>query len=146
MNNSKAEKAVRIRGLTKRFGLTEAIDSLDLTLAQGEFLAVFGPNGAGKTTFIRILSTLMKPTSGKVIINGHELDKEPVAAKGVVGFIPDRPYLYEKLTGEEFLRFMAGLYGVDGEVVEARITELLRFFDDIKPGMLVSKALRLRRA
>jgi len=115
--------------LTKDYGKFRAVDRVNLEVKAGEIFGFLGPNGAGKTTTIRMLIGLLRPTSGKVIIAGHELDKEPVAAKSVVGFIPDRPYLYEKLTGDEFLRFMAGLYGVDGEEVSGRILELLRFFD-----------------
>jgi ABC-2 type transport system ATP-binding protein len=115
--------------LTKAYGKFRAVDKVNLHVRPGEIYGFLGPNGAGKTTTIKMLIGLLKPTSGRVVIDGHDLAKEPVAAKSVVGFIPDRPYLYEKLTGEEFLRFMAGLYGVDGDQVEGRITELLRFFD-----------------
>ena len=112
MNNSKAEKAVRIRGLTKRFGLTEAIDSLDLTLDQGELLAVFGPNGAGKTTFIRILSTLMKPTSGKVTVLGYDLEEEGEILRGAIGVLTHQPLLFDNLTAQENLKFYGQMFGV----------------------------------
>ena len=115
--------------LTKEYGKFRAVDKVSLPVRPGEIYGFLGPNGAGKTTTIRMLIGLLRPTSGRVIIDGHDLEAEPVAAKSVVGFIPDRPYLYEKLTGEEFLRFMAGLYGVDGERIGERITELLGFFD-----------------
>ncbi|HUT55532.1 MAG TPA: ABC transporter ATP-binding protein [bacterium] len=115
--------------LCKDYGKFRAVDRVNLLVRPGEIFGFLGPNGAGKTTTIRMLIGLLRPTSGRVIIDGHDLDKEPVAAKSVVGFIPDRPYLYEKLTGEEFLKFMAGLYGVDGNGVASRITDLLRFFD-----------------
>ncbi len=115
--------------LCKNYSDFRAVDNVNLKINPGEIFGFLGPNGAGKTTTIRMLIGLLKPTNGTVIIDGHDLSKEPVAAKSVVGFIPDRPYLYEKLTGEEFLRFMAGLYGVNGKVVEERIDDLLRFFD-----------------
>ena len=115
--------------LCKDYSDFRAVDNVNLKVTPGEIFGFLGPNGAGKTTTIRMLIGLLKPTSGSVIIDGHNLSKEPVAAKSVVGFIPDRPYLYEKLTGEEFLRFMAGLYGVNGNKVEERIDDLLRFFD-----------------
>ena len=114
--------------LCKDYSGFKAVDGVSLHVRPGEIYGFLGPNGAGKTTTIRMLIGLLHPTAGRVIINGHDLMKEPVAAKSVVGFIPDRPYLYEKLTGEEFLRFMGGLYGVDGDL-GGRITELLRFFD-----------------
>ena len=114
--------------LCKQYGGFKAVDNVNLHVHPGEIFGFLGPNGAGKTTTIRMLIGLLQPTSGRVIIDGHDLAREPVAAKSVVGFIPDRPYLYEKLTGEEFLRFMGGLYGLDGNL-GPRIDELLRFFD-----------------
>jgi ABC-2 type transport system ATP-binding protein len=115
--------------LCKDYGKFRAVDRVNIHVRPGEIFGFLGPNGAGKTTTIRMLIGLLRPTSGRVIIDGHDLEKEPVAAKSVVGFIPDRPYLYEKLTGEEFLKFMAGLYAVDGNGVAGRIADLLRFFD-----------------
>lgn len=120
---------IRTIDLTKDYDRFRAVDHVNLEVRRGEIYGFLGPNGAGKTTTIRMLIGLLKPTSGRVIIDGHDLEKEPVAAKSVVGFIPDRPYLYEKLTGEEFLQFMAGLYGMNSGDMETRITELLRFFD-----------------
>lgn len=114
--------------LCKQYGAFKAVDGVNLHVRPGEIFGFLGPNGAGKTTTIRMLIGLLQPTSGRVIIDGHDLAKKPVEAKSVVGFIPDRPYLYEKLTGEEFLRFMGGLYGLDGDLAP-RIDELLRFFD-----------------
>lgn len=88
-----------------------------------------GPNGAGKTTTLRIIAGIMRPTAGRIWLGGDDVVADPMAAKARLGFIPDRPFLYEKLTGAEFLRFVAGLYGQDGEVVEKRIDELLEVFE-----------------
>jgi len=115
--------------LTKDYHRFRAVDGVNLRVAAGEIYGFLGPNGAGKTTTIRMLIGLLKPTSGRITICGHDLEREPVAAKSQVGFIPDRPFLYEKLTGEEFLQFIAGLYSLDGSETEERIAELLRFFD-----------------
>jgi len=120
---------IRTVDLVKDYGKFRAVDKVNIHVRPGEIYGFLGPNGAGKTTTIRIMIGLLRPTSGRVIIDGHDLEAEPMAAKSVVGFIPDRPYLYEKLTGEEFLRFMAGLYGVDGDEIGYRINELLAFFD-----------------
>jgi ABC-2 type transport system ATP-binding protein len=120
---------IRTVNLCKDYGGFRAVDQVNLAVKAGEIFGFLGPNGAGKTTTIRMLIGLLRPTSGQVFIDDHDLSKHPVEAKSVVGFIPDRPYLYEKLTGEEFLEFMAGLYGVNGSEVGKRITELLRFFD-----------------
>ena len=88
-----------------------------------------GPNGAGKTTTLRMLAGILQPTSGSVRIGGIDLAREPMAARALLGFIPDRPFIYEKLTGAEFLRFVAGLYGQGGADVERRGRELLGLFD-----------------
>jgi ABC-2 type transport system ATP-binding protein len=120
---------IRVSELVKKYGDFLAVNGVSLDVAPGEIHGFLGPNGAGKTTTIRMIAGLLKPTAGRVEIDGHDLAKEPEAAKRALGFIPDRPYLYEKLTAAEFLRFHAGLYGEDGDAVEARALELLELFD-----------------
>jgi ABC-2 type transport system ATP-binding protein len=120
---------IQVANLVKRYGAFTAVDGVSLDVAPGEIHGFLGPNGAGKTTTIRIIGGLLKPTSGRVIIDGHDLAKEPVQAKGALGFIPDRPFLYEKLTAGEFLRFHGGLYGLEGDGVTQRIAELLDLFE-----------------
>jgi len=120
---------IRLEGLAKTFGSFKAVDGVDLDVAPGEIHGFLGPNGAGKTTTIRMIAGLLKPTAGRVTIDGHDLAREPEAAKSALGFIPDRPFLYEKLTAAEFLRFHGGLYGLEGEPVEARARELLELFE-----------------
>jgi ABC-2 type transport system ATP-binding protein len=115
--------------LTKDYGKLRAVDHVNLHVKPGEIYGFLGPNGAGKTTTIRMLIGLLLPTKGRIVLAGHDLAKEPVAAKGQVGFIPDRPFLYEKLTAEELMRFIAGLYGISPKDTEDRIPELLKFFD-----------------
>jgi ABC-2 type transport system ATP-binding protein len=104
---------IRLKDLTKRFGDFMAVDHLNLEIPKGEIFGFLGPNGAGKTTTIKMMSGILKPTSGHVSICAIPMATEPEAAKNKVGFIPDRPYLYEKLTGMEFLKFTADLYGVE---------------------------------
>jgi len=123
MNNARVEKAVRIRGLTKRFGLTEALDSIDLTLDQGELLAVFGPNGAGKSTLIRILSTLMRSTSGMATLLGYDLEEEGETLRGAIGVLTHHPLLFDNLTAQENLKFYGKMFEVRN--LKARIDELL---------------------
>ena len=101
---------IEIRNLTKRYGDFTAVDDLNLTVDRGEIFGFLGPNGAGKTTTIRILAGLSLPTSGDVRVDGIDVVAEPVRGEGDVGYIPDRPYLYEKLTGRELLQFVANLY------------------------------------
>ncbi|GAC1517485.1 MAG: ABC transporter ATP-binding protein [Gemmatimonadaceae bacterium] len=120
---------IRLSALTKRYGTFTAVDAIDLTVPPGELFGFLGPNGAGKTTTLRMIAGILRPTSGSVQIGGVDLAVDPVAAKSKLGFIPDRPFIYEKLSGAEFLRFVAGLYGQAGSHVEHRARELLALFD-----------------
>jgi ABC-2 type transport system ATP-binding protein len=120
---------IRIENLSKRFHKTQAVDYIDLHVPPGEVMGFLGPNGAGKTTTIRIMAGLMKPDTGTVILAGHDLAKEPEAAKAVTGFVPDRPYLYEKLTGWEFLEFSSGIYGVDSADLKRLGIQYLELFE-----------------
>jgi ABC-2 type transport system ATP-binding protein len=121
---------IRLINLTKTYRSFKAVDNLNLDVPAGEVFGFLGPNGAGKTTTIRMMAGVLRPTTGTVELNGFDLAVQPAEAKQVVGFIPDRPYLYEKLTGMEFLRFMAGLYRVNsGADSEKRAAALLEQFD-----------------
>lgn len=120
---------IRLKSLTKRYGNFVAVDNIDLHVSKGEIFGFLGPNGAGKTTTLRIIAGIMRPTKGSITIGGDDVVNNPMAAKRRLGFIPDRPFVYEKLTGAEFLRFVAGLYQQDGEIVERRIDELLDVFE-----------------
>ena len=120
---------IRLEGLTKTYGKFVAVDNIDLHVPRGAMFGFVGPNGAGKTTTLRIIAGIMRPTAGRIWLGGDDVVADPMAAKARLGFIPDRPFLYEKLTGAEFLRFVAGLYRQDGEVVEKRIDELLDVFE-----------------
>jgi ABC-2 type transport system ATP-binding protein len=120
---------IAIHNLIKRYGAFTAVDGISLDVAPGEIHGFLGPNGAGKTTTIRMIAGLLKPTSGRILVNGHDLGAEPEAAKASLGFIPDRPFIYEKLTAGEFLRFHAGLYGMDEGSIAGRVTEMLELFE-----------------
>jgi ABC-2 type transport system ATP-binding protein len=120
---------IQLDGLAKRYGGFTAVHPLDLEVPEGELFGFLGPNGAGKTTTIRMLTGVLRPSEGRVLIGGHDLAREPERAKQLLGYIPDRPFLYEKLTGAEFLRFVAGLWGQDGAATEARAEELLSLFE-----------------
>ena len=100
---------IAVANLVKRFGALAAVDDVSLRVEPGEIHGFLGPNGAGKTTTIKMIAGLLQPTAGRVVVNGHNMAEEPEAAKSSLGFIPDRPYLYEKLTAAEFLRFHGGL-------------------------------------
>ena len=120
---------IELRSLTKRYGSFTAVNAVDLDVPRGELFGFLGPNGAGKTTTLRMIAGILRPSSGSVRIANIDLAADPVAAKQKLGFIPDRPFIYEKLTGVEFLRFVAGLYGQAGAEVERRGRELLALFD-----------------
>jgi ABC-2 type transport system ATP-binding protein len=120
---------IRLNQLTKRYGRFTAVDRIDLDVPSGELFGFLGPNGAGKTTTFRMIAGILRPTSGTVEIGGIDINRRPLEAKARLGFIPDRPFVYDKLTGAEFLRFAAALYGQQGAVVERRIDELLELFE-----------------
>jgi ABC-2 type transport system ATP-binding protein len=119
---------IEIEELTKKYGEFTAVDRLSLTARAGEIFGFLGPNGAGKTTTIRIVAGLSLPTSGTVRVNGTDVMQDAVTAKAVMGYVPDRPYLYEKLTGRELLHFVADLYRKEWRDCEPRAVELLRYF------------------
>jgi ABC-2 type transport system ATP-binding protein len=120
---------IELKTLTKRYGSFTAVDAIDLQVPKGELFGFLGPNGAGKTTTLRMIAGILRPSSGTVRIGDIDVTADPMAAKAKLGYIPDRPYIYEKLTGSEFLRFVAGLYSQNGKVIEHRGRELLALFD-----------------
>jgi ABC-2 type transport system ATP-binding protein len=120
---------IRLEGVSKRYGRFTAVQPLDLHVKRGELFGFLGPNGAGKTTTIRIVAGVLRPTAGRVLIAGHDIAAEPILAKQHMGYIPDRPAIYEKLTGAEFLRFVSGLWGRDGADAQKRADELLELFE-----------------
>ena len=119
---------INIINLTKDYGTTLAVNNLSLNVSPGEIYGFIGPNGAGKTTTIRMMGGIIAPTSGNVVIGGFDLSKNPVEAKKIIGFVPDRPFLYEKLTGFEFLKFSSDLYGVDSSTFQQKSEALLKQF------------------
>jgi len=121
---------IQLIDLTKIYRGLKAVDRVNLDIEKGLCFGFLGPNGAGKTTTIRMMAGVLKPTGGRIILNGHDLAKVPSEAKQCVGFIPDRPFLYEKLTGLEFLQFVAVLYGLGpSPSLEGEIRELLELFE-----------------
>jgi ABC-2 type transport system ATP-binding protein len=123
------EEMIRLESVTKRYGAFTAVDGVDLVVPRGKIFGFLGPNGAGKTTTIRMITGVLLPTSGRILIGGDDLASEPENAKRRMGYIPDRPYLYEKLSGGEFLRFVAGLWGTDGQTTDERAQRLLALFN-----------------
>jgi ABC-2 type transport system ATP-binding protein len=122
---------IQIDQLTKKFGSLRAVDHLSLTIPSGEFFAFLGPNGAGKTTTIKMLAGLLKPTSGRAILNGHDIQISPIAAKKDLAYIPDFPFLYDKLSPQEVLIMVGELFGMDRKDAER---ERDRWFDYLHLG------------
>ena len=120
---------IEVRGLVKRYGAQRAVDGVDLDVRAGEVLALLGPNGAGKSTTIKAIVGLLRPTAGSVIVGGHDVQRSAVAAKSAIGYVPDRPYLYPKLTARELLRFVGRLRRLDETDVERRADAWLERFD-----------------
>jgi ABC-2 type transport system ATP-binding protein len=120
---------IRLTNLSKRYGTFTAVDGINLHVPRGELFGFLGPNGAGKTTTLRMIAGILQPSAGSITIAGDDVSLAPMQAKARLGFIPDRPYVYDKLTGAEFLRFVAALYGQEGERIERRMDELLALFE-----------------
>jgi ABC-2 type transport system ATP-binding protein len=116
---------IEIEHVTKRYGDFCAVDDLSLTVQPGEVFGFLGVNGAGKTTTLRMLAGILKPSHGVLRIGGFDIERQPREAKSITGFIPDRPYMYAKLTGREFLYFVSDLYSVPQEQAEQRVYSLL---------------------
>jgi len=120
---------IRFENLTKIYSGIMAVDNLNLQIPQGTIFGFIGPNGAGKTTTIKMMTGVLRPTKGRIYINGLDIAKEPSKVKKIIGFIPDRPFVYEKLSGVEFLRFKAGIYGMTGNRLDEKIVDLLDLFE-----------------
>jgi len=123
-----ATEMLQLKGVVKRYGKFTAVAGVTLDVHRGEIFGFLGPNGAGKTTTIRMAAGVLRPSEGSIVIAGEDLRANPERAKSRVGYVPDRPFLYEKLSGGEFLRFVAGLWGKDGAEAEARADRLLELF------------------
>ena len=115
---------IRTENLTKHFGDLAAVEELDLDIEQGEFFAFLGPNAAGKTTTIKMLTGLLRPTRGRAVVAGHDIQTAPELAKKEVSYVPDFPFLYDKLTPAEFMRFVGEVYRMDPERIPPRISAL----------------------
>jgi ABC-2 type transport system ATP-binding protein len=120
---------IELHNVSKNFGSFTAVDDITLTVRGGEFYGFLGPNGAGKTTTIKMIAGLFTPTRGEIIVNGFNIARQPMEAKQTIAYVPDQPFLYDKLTGREFLYFVGGLYRLDKQFLHRRIAELLEHFE-----------------
>ena len=128
---------IRFEHVTRSYGSRVAVDQLDLSVAKGELLALLGHNGAGKTTSLKMIVGLLRPSSGRVSVNGYLVTDHPRETSKLIGYVPDQPYLYEKLSGREFLEFVGEMYGLTSAEVregvgrEAERFQLVEFLDQL---------------
>lgn len=132
---------IRLENLTKRYGTLTAVDQLSLVVPAGELFCFLGPNGAGKTTTIKMLTGLVRPTAGRAWIDGVDVLGDPLAAKRRIGYIPDMPFLYDRLTVAEFLEFAGELHDVPAATLRTRGAELFETFDLAESRAILVKDL-----
>jgi len=118
-----------LNNVTKKFGSTSAVSNISLFVKKGEFFGFLGPNGAGKTTTIKMMTGMFTPTSGTIEIGGYNILKKPLRAKSIIGYVPDHPFLYDKLTGREFIAFVGGLYNIPGKTIKERTGQIIESFE-----------------
>jgi len=129
MDQVMGDTLIKTTSLVKRFGDKLAVNSVNLDVRGGEIFGFLGPNGAGKTTTIKMICGLLRPTAGSASVGGFDIQQQPIAAKSILGYVPDEPMLYEKLSAREFLGFVADLYNVPLQQAEHRAEELLKLLD-----------------
>ena len=120
---------IQIQNVSKKFGDFTAVDNISLTVPAGEFFGFLGPNGAGKTTTIKMITGLFAPSNGALFVDGFNIVTQPMEAKASLAYVPDQPFLYDKLTGREFLYFVGGLYRIQKEILHERVRELIEHFE-----------------
>ena len=119
---------LEIKNVTRRFADFVAVDDLTLSVPAGSIFGFLGPNGAGKTTTMKMVCGLLRPSSGVIRVGGKNVSDEPLAVKAQIGYVPDRPHLYERLTAVEYMYFIAGLYSIEQDEGRRRTLELLDLF------------------
>ena len=120
---------IRLDKLAKSYGNQQAVKGIDLEIPTGQLVGLLGPNGAGKSTTIKMLTGMLAPTSGSATVEGHDIDREPLEVKRIVGYVPESGALFEALTAQEYLRFVASLYHIPDDEAALRVARFARFFD-----------------
>src|SRR5208282_461864 len=138
---------IRTEHLAKRYGGLVAVNDLNLDIPQGQFFAFLGPNGAGKTTTIKLLAGLLKPTSGRAFIGGYDIQSDPVEARKIISYVPDMPFLYDKLEPMEFMLFVGQLYGMERPELVRASDELFDVFglDEVRTQPIEELSLGTRQ-
>ncbi len=124
-----ATKRLALKNLGKRFDDQWAVKDLNLEVEPGEIYVLLGPNGAGKTTTLKLIAGLLHPTCGEIFIEGIDVHADPLSAKKCIGYIPDEPFIYRKLTGREFINFIAGIYRIPNDIYRSRLEALRDRFE-----------------
>ncbi len=139
--------AIALRGVSKSYGDAQALDQLTLSVQKGEIYGLIGPNGAGKTTTIKLMVGLLRPTKGQIIINGFDVQQQALAAKKELGYIPDEPFLYGRLTPFELMDFKGSLHSMQQEALQRRKEELLELVGliDYRHELIESFSLGMRQ-
>ena len=119
---------IELSKLTKKFEGKTAVENLSIKIGPGEIYGVIGPNGSGKTTTIKMMTGIISPTDGTIKIDGVEIQEEPVEVKAKIGYIPDDPFVWEKLTGREFIHFVSSMYGLHHKTIESELLKYLKLF------------------
>jgi ABC-2 type transport system ATP-binding protein len=140
MNDAGAAPAILAESVSKRYGAFTAVDCLDLTVRRGEVFCLFGPNGSGKTTFLRMLTGCIAPSAGRIVVAGHDVVRDGIAARRAIGYVPEAVPLYDHMRVDEFLRFMARLRGVAAEAVGAAVE---RVVERLALGAVAGKPVRV---
>lgn len=120
------DSIISINDLSKSFGHRKALKNIQLEIGKGEFVVIFGPNGAGKTTLLKVISTIIEPSRGNVLINGIDNKKDPSKIRGMIGAISHETYLYDELTARENLVFFSRMYGIEKSMIDKRVEEILK--------------------
>ncbi|NLW49341.1 MAG: ABC transporter ATP-binding protein [Candidatus Brocadiaceae bacterium] len=120
---------IRLDNVVKRFGRVTAVDGLSLEVPAGEFFVFLGPNGAGKTTTIKLIAGLLRPTSGRVLLGGFDVQADSIRARSIISYVPDQPFLYEKLTGREFMWFVGRMYGMEDGTIRREVDRMADVFE-----------------
>jgi len=128
LQNEAADAAIVFDGLTRRFGDLVAVDRVTLAIPRGQICGYLGPNGAGKTTTVKMATGMLAPTAGRALIDGHDIAREPLAAKGAIGVVPESGALYENLTPREYLTLVGRLYHLGRDEAQAKASDFLRLF------------------
>jgi len=129
MDNSRHSALLKIDRLSKKYGTFEAVKGISLEVNKGEVFGFLGPNGAGKTTTIKCCAGLLRPTGGKITVSGYDIVSQSSQAKSVIGYVPDNPFLHDKLTGSEYTAFVARLFGVQNDTLTKRSDSLFKLFE-----------------